>query len=274
VRLSNSAACILSLLALLLPALGVAEQRLLNSPEQVTIPLVHLPLDLEGDLRRPNGDGPFPAVILLPACGVFTNFVDQGWGEAVASWGYIALTLDIFSPRGIKGGKTCLYPAPPEVVEDVYRGLDFLAARKDVDRNHIVLVGFGRAGSVALSAVERGGGVAKVKRRFHGAAAFYPVCGANKGVLTVSTLIVVGALDTKASDACRKMAQGEDDVGISRQPSDNIHIQLSVLPDAYSGFDLPAFQKPVDVRGFHLEFNPTATEQSRTIFRKFLQSLE
>lgn len=119
VKLSRTNYFILSLLAFLLPAPLIAEQQSLNSPEKITIPLAHLPFDVKGNLRRPIGGGPFPAVILLPACGAFMNSVDQGWGQALASWGYIALTLDIFSPRGIKGGKTCLYPAPPEIAEDV-----------------------------------------------------------------------------------------------------------------------------------------------------------
>jgi dienelactone hydrolase len=191
----------------------------------------------------------------------------------MASWGYIAVTLDVFTPRGIKGGKTCLYPAPPEITVDVYRGLDFLTARKDVDRNRIFLVGFGRGGSVALSAVERGGIEAKAKHQFRGAAAFYPSCKGENGVMTVATLVVIGGRDTKEFDACRKMVQQEDDIGISRQRGDGVPIQFAALPDAYSGFDLPAFQKPVDVRGVHLEFSQSATDQSRNALRKFLASL-
>jgi dienelactone hydrolase len=273
VKLSRAIGCILSLLALLSSAPLVAGQRSPSRPEKVTIPLAHLPFDLKGDLRRPDGGGPFPAVILLPACGAFMNSVDEGWAETLTSWGYIALTLDVFSPRGIQGGRTCLYPAPPETAEDVYRALDSLAARKDVDRSRIILVGFGRGGSVALSAVERGGTEARATRRFRGAAAFYPACGAEKGVMTIPTLIVVGALDTRALEACRKMAQGKDDVGISRQSGDGIPIEFVALPEAYAGFDTPAFQKPIDVRGFHLEFSQSATDQSRNVLREFLQSL-
>jgi len=273
-KLAKAVLGLLCLLAFLPYAPVAAQQPFPNAPEQVTIPLDHLPLDLKGALRRPHGDGPFLAVILLPACGVFMSSVDQGWGEIIASWGYVALTLDVFTSRGIKGGKTCLYPAPPEITEDVYRGLDFLAASKGVDRNRIFLVGFGRGGSVALSAVERDGIQAKAKRRFRGAAAFYPPCEDDKGVMSVATLIVIGERGTKEFDACRKMAQQEDDTGISRKPGDGVPIQFAVLPDAYSGFDLPAFQKPVDVRGLHLEFSQSATDQSRNILRKFLGSLE
>lgn len=272
-RLFKATHRVLPLLALLTSASVAAEQQSSNPPEQVTIPLDPLPFDLKGDLRRPDGGGPFPAVIILPACGAFMNSADQGWGEALASWGYVALTLDLFTGRGIKGATTCLYPAPPETTEDVYRGLDLLAARTYVDRNRIFLIGFGSGGSVALAAVEREGIAAKAKHRFRGAAAFYPVCNDDKGVMTVSTLVVVGALDARKLDACRKMAQGEDDIGISRRNGDGVPIQFAALPDAYSGFDLPAFQKPVDVRGVHLEFSRSATEQSRKILRNFLQSL-
>lgn len=272
-RFFKAAFCVLPLLVLLTSASVVAEQRSSNAPEQVTIPLDPLPFDLKGDLRHPNGNGPFPAVIILPACAAFMNSADEGWGEALASWGYVALTLDVFTGRGIKGARTCLYPAPPETTEDVYRGLDLLATRKYVDRNRIFLIGFGRGGSVALAAVEKEGIAAKAGRRFRGAAAFYPACNDDKGVMTVSTLVVVGALDKKELDACRKMARGEDDIGISRQSGDGVPIQFAAVPNAYAGFDLPAFQKPVDVRGIHLEFNRPATEQSRKILRNFLQSL-
>ena len=265
--------CLMCLVGFLPSASVVAQQPSLNAPEQVTIPLDHLPFDLKGFLRRPHGNGPFPAVILLPACGVFMSSVDQGWGEAIASWGDVALTLDVFTPRGVKGEKSCLYPAPPEIREDVYRGLDLLTARKDVDRNHIFLVGFGRGGSVALSAVERGEIETKARRRFRGAAAFYPSCSDDKGVMTVATLVVIGGRDTKEFDACHKMAQEENDIGISRQRGNGIPIQFIALPDAHSGFDVPAFQKPVDIRGVHLEFSQSATDRSRTILRNFLQSL-
>lgn len=173
-KLFKATFCVLPLLALLTSVSVVAEQQSSNPPEQVTIPLDPLPFDMKGDLRRPDGSGHFPAVIILPACGAFMNSVDQGWGGILASWGYVALTLDVFTDRGIKGAGTCLHPAPPETTEDVYRGLDWLAARKYVDRNRIFLIGFGRGGSVTLSAVERETIAAKAEHRFRGQPLFIP----------------------------------------------------------------------------------------------------
>jgi len=133
----------------------LAEQWSTKPPQEVTVPLDYLPFDLKGNLRRPDGDGRFPAVILLPMCGAFFNSVDHGWGAAIKSWGYVVLTLDVFTARGIKGGKTCLYPAPPETAEDLYRALNWLVAQESIDRNRIFVVGFGRTGTVTLSAMER-----------------------------------------------------------------------------------------------------------------------
>ncbi len=250
-----------------------AEESSAKPAEPVEIPLNPLPFVLNGTLRRPDGEGPFPAAVLLPACGHQAGSVDQVWGLALLSWGYVTLTLDVFTPRGVEGQKTCLYPAPPGLAEDVYRGLNVLAARKFVDPKHVFVVGFGRSSSLVFAAVERDGVERSAKRSFHGAVAFYPpFCGAVKGGMTVATLIIAGARDP-ALEACRKMAEGKDDMGISRQPGAGVPIELAVMADAYAGFDLPEFEKPVDVQGHHIEFNQSATDQAKEKLRQFLQSM-
>jgi len=53
-------------LSIVVPPLR-AEQPSAKPAESVEIPLNPLPFVLKGSLRRPDGEGPFPAVILLPA---------------------------------------------------------------------------------------------------------------------------------------------------------------------------------------------------------------
>jgi hypothetical protein len=51
--------------------------------------------------------------------------------------------------------------------------------------------------------------------------------------MTVPTLILIGERDDLATaDACRKMAGGEDDMGISRQKGAGAPVKLIVYPDA------------------------------------------
>src|ERR1700742_381080 len=115
------------LIAMLSPwtiwAPSYAEESSAKPAESIQIPLTPLPFELNGYLRRPNGTGPFPGVVLIPACGRFGSSVDRNWGETLSSWGYVALTLDIFTAHGIPGQTTCLYSASPELAEDAYRGL-------------------------------------------------------------------------------------------------------------------------------------------------------
>ncbi len=248
-----------------------AEESFAKPAETVEIPLNPLPFDLKGYLRRPNGAGPFPGVVLIPACG--GSYVDREWGETLSSWGYLTLTLDIFTAHGLLGGTACLYPANPELAEDAYRGLNLLVERKLVDPKRVFIMGFARSGSLAFAAVDRDGIIRKAKHKFRGAVALYPPCGDAKGIMAVPTLVMVGARDERTLDRCRKMAAGEDDMGISRQPNAGAPIQFVVLPDAYAAFDVPAFQKPVDAQGFHLEYSKPATDEAKDVLRQFLQTI-
>jgi dienelactone hydrolase len=240
--------------------------------EDVIIPLNPLPFDVKGYLRRPEGAGPFPGVILIPACDRFVNVADQDWGASLSSWGYVALTLDVFTPHGVPGHDTCLDLTPLQIGDDVYRGLNLLVERRLVDPERVFLLGFGRGGSLAFAAIDRGGIVQRARHKFRAAIAFYPGCGDVKGVMTVPTLVVLGARDERKLDGCRKMAEGEDDMGISRQRGAGAPIRLVVLPDAYSGFDLPAFQKPAEINNVRVEYNKAAAEQAKEVLREFLQS--
>ncbi len=270
----KAAVCTLAFLfGLLASAPLIADQPSAKAPEEVKIPLNPLPYDLKGYLRRPDGQAPFPAVVLLPACDRFVKLVDQDWGQTISSWGYVTLTLDGFTPRGIVDGETCLRPVPLELAEDAYFGLKLLIGRRIVDPKRVFIVGFGRSGSLALLAVETDGIGRDAKYKFRGAVALYPSCGDVKSV-AVPTLVLVGARDEQTLDACRKMANGENDMGISRDAGAGARIQVISLPDAYSGFDLPMFQKPVEVKGHHIEFSKPATDRARETLRQFLQSAQ
>jgi len=250
-----------------------AEESSASPAERVEIPLNPLPFVLKGSLRRPDGEGPFPAVILLPACGYLAPSAEQIWGQALLSWGFVTLTLDVFTPRGVVGQKTCIAPVSPELAEDAYRALNVLAKRKYVDPKHVFVIGFGRSSSLVFAAVERDGIERTATRRFRGAVAFYPpACGAVKGAMTVATLIIAGARDPFL-ETCRNLAEGNDDMGISRQRGVGPPIQLAIMAYAYSGFDLPMFQKPVDVRGVHIEYSQSATDQAKEALRRFMQSM-
>nr|WP_283815886.1 dienelactone hydrolase family protein [Bradyrhizobium sp. AUGA SZCCT0222] len=221
-------------------------------------------------MRQTNSAGPSPAVVLLHSCNGNWGRLDQRWGKRIASWGYVTLTVDSFGPRGLK---TCGEHPPQDLILDAYRALKFLARHPLVDPARIAVLGFANGGRVALTSVEHGFLEQASPNKFHAAIAFYPPCRHFKGPMTVPTLILIGERDeVTPAEECRKMVDGRDAWGISRQKDQGAPIKLIVYPDAYHGFDVPSVAIPAELSGRHLEFNQSATDQSIVALREFLDA--
>jgi dienelactone hydrolase len=92
--------------------------------------------------------------------------------------------------------------------------------------------------------------------------------------MTVPTLTLTGESDNwTPADACRKLANGEDELGMSRQKGEGAPIQLIVYPNAYHGFDLSNLREPVTYFGHHHEYNKEVTDQASEALREFLKSM-
>src|SRR5271166_78159 len=231
-----------------------------GAEEAVTFKSAAGGLDIRGYLAKPEGRGPFPAVVLLHSClGLPAN--RQSIETEVAGWGYVALFVDDFGPRGLK--ETCAVDFP-EAASDAYGALAFLSGLADVDPSRIAAVGFSQGADTALTIAASGwkppfalpDGVA-----FRAAAAFYPPCSNQSGArLRIPTLILVGGGDsvTPAAD-CEQLAKNQSgDVG------------LVVYPGADHGFDLPEFVNGRHVLGMWLRYDPDAAKRSWAELRRFL----
>lgn len=226
---------------------------------------------LQGYLRRPNGTGTWPAVILLHSCNGSWRRIDERWGKRIAAWGYVTLSVDSFGPRGIKTG--CRDKPSADFASDATRALNFLVSQSSVDPARIAAVGFAWGGFSSLASVERASIRQGVPNKFHAAAAFYPPCAGLKGDMTVATLIVIGARDdVNSADECRKLVSGHDSWGISRHANQGIPVRLIVYPDAYHAFDAPNLEKPTSGSQRHFEFNQAATDQAAQDLHTFLDA--
>jgi dienelactone hydrolase len=225
---------------------------------------------LQGLLRRPEGAGPFPAVVLLHSCNGNWKGLDERWGRQIAPWGYVTLTVDSFGPRGVDN--TCGNGTPTDMAFDAYRALDFLVRQHAVDPDRVAVLGFSQGGWLALSSVEQGVVERSSVNKFRAAAAFYPNCRTIRGNLTVPALIMIGELDDWTSaEGCRRLAEGGDDYGVSRRP-EGAPIKLIVYPGAYHVFDSPALKTSKELLGHRLEYNQAAAEQSAVALREFLDA--
>ena len=84
---------------------------------------------LTGYLTAPVGAGPFPAVALIHSClGLPEN--RAAFAATLASWGYVALYVDEFAPRGLHETCSVDFPVGPA---DAAAALAFLARQPFVD---------------------------------------------------------------------------------------------------------------------------------------------
>lgn len=112
------------------------------------------PLTLPAERYRPDGPGPFAAVVLLHGCeGVSEN--TRRWARWLREQGYLALVVDSWTPRGL--AETCSFTVedPPNTArfDDAVGALRHLRAEADVDRRRIGVIGWSNGGVFAMAAV-------------------------------------------------------------------------------------------------------------------------
>src|SRR5258707_3911871 len=59
-------------------------------------------VEVEAYLSKPDGAGPFPAVVYLHGCGGLSKSTRHRIAELMTGWGYVTLAVDSFATRGLK----------------------------------------------------------------------------------------------------------------------------------------------------------------------------
>jgi carboxymethylenebutenolidase len=118
-------------------------------------PLAELAPEVRGYVHRPEGTGPFPAVILLHGMGGMREDYHVE-AEFLAQHGYLVLVLDYYReihPGGVTGAereKRWL-----EWQDEVVRAHAHLRGRSDVAADRIGLVGYSQGAAMAISTAHR-----------------------------------------------------------------------------------------------------------------------
>lgn len=223
--------------------------------------------ELPATLLRPDGAGPFPAVVILHDCsglGRRSSGAPGRWGSLLAGLGYVVLIPDSFLPRGFPDG-VCTIKAGPGVAKvypfqrtfDAYGALALLRTLPFVDGAHVGVMGGSHGGSTTLATVaraERPDLDAMRSGGFAAAVALYPGCGGAYGARwrvarqggavgpvmayygtyqpLAPLLILIGEADdwTPAAD-CHVLAE--------RAAAAGFPVTIKIYPGAYHSFDSP-----------------------------------
>lgn len=252
--------------------------------EAVTLP--NDKLQLAGRLYAPDGKGPFPAIVLLHGCsGMWGRDGEptrhyEAWARHFQKRGFVALLLDSFGPRGEKEictqGIRKIHPAR-ERAADAHAALAWLAARPDVRKDGIHLLGWSNGGIAVLQALasprkaEAEPGLA-----FRSAVAFYPNCLGLVDTFAsrIPLLVLAGAADDwTPARTCEAMAASARQRGVP--------IEIDVYAGAHHAFDgleggvrfrpeVRNISSPTG-RGAHVGRDPVAQEKSWIRATEFIE---
>src|SRR5262249_9633979 len=67
---------------------------------------------IQGYLAKPDGAGPFPAVIGLHGCAGMHDTTKQRLADELVAWGYVVLLVDSYATRGIEHACTSTRLSP------------------------------------------------------------------------------------------------------------------------------------------------------------------
>jgi len=205
-------------------------------------------LDIDATLVRPNGDGRFPAVVQLHGCGGL-EAQSYRWANWFADHGYVAVVVDSFGPRGVKGD--CRTgPDEPAVTarfDDAIGALRYLQSQTFVDGARVAAIGWSQGGVYALAVVNgpslqraRARGVELPATGFAAAIGVYPGGCASltkEQVIRPVLVLIGGADDWTPAATCMQMVDAMKGRG-----SD---ISIKVYPGAYHYFDVEGQRREV-----------------------------
>jgi dienelactone hydrolase len=221
-----------------------------RAEESVVFPSLDGPLTggkptlLRGLLMKPDGIGPFPAIVALHGCnGPFNKegalvAREAAWARLLTTHGYVVLFPDSFGPRDVATDCEGRVRAWAERSYDAYGALRYLQAQSFIIGERIGVMGWSHGGGTVIFAIARDSvarPAALPKGDFRAAVAFYPAwCWrlSTDWKPDMPFLLEIGAQDDSIQPApCIKRAESAQAAGAPAQ--------IKVYDGAVHDFDWP-----------------------------------
>lgn len=208
---------------------------------------------------------PSPTIIVGHGCGGFGNH-EHEWAKQIQSWGFNAVVLDSFNPRGLFGG-TCNSPRilPGERVSDVYE-IAKVVKQQRFHEGKIGYIGFSHGGALALHLAND-----EANNFVSAVVAYYPNC--SRGAKSIKTLFgEKRSFDDPKIPAVMMLAEKDDwtPIRLCLESVRDGNYLVHRYKHATHAFDmnLPMRQ----AHGWTLWYDREADEDSRQKTRRFFES--
>ena len=223
-----------------------------------------------GVWSKPDGDGPFPAVLIAESCGGATPAVDELWPSFFKRLGYVTYT-----PRILKrlGQNYC--PSLRFVVESknrvkmikvIYSALDDLAKKPYVQKNNIGIIGFSLGGILIrdigeIKNLKSSGGLKfKYSIPVYGSCTFLE----RRGDKIPMLIIQAEKENPKKRKLCLKV-----------KSANFFNVKYHEISGAYHAFDDARFKKiKKDVAGNKMKYSESALAEAKQTIESFLSAID
>jgi dienelactone hydrolase len=212
---------------------------------------------IRGFMSKPEGPGPFPAVIIAHGCfGVEQNQFD--WAKRLNTWGYVTVIVDSFTTREVS--EVC---SDPDAVSadvracDVFGAAAFLRKQAFVKPQRIGLIGFSHGGWTALYVAQEELPEKAQQEPLQAVVAYYPWCPTFGLKETKTPLLVLAGKkdDWTPLNRCERLLDNQKNE-FKKQ------VKLIAYDNAYHGFDDANLGTPRVYDGHVISFESAAATKS------------
>jgi len=209
---------------------------------------------IPASLSKPDGPGPFPAVVIMHDCsglGPRSSGAPGRWASELVRHGYVVLIPDSFTTRGHADG-VCINPSPSRNdvsparrVYDAYAALAYVRTLPYVDRARVGVMGGSHGGTTTLATMVAPDNDSEPLARdrqagFAAGVALYPGCVPSRRSWSASAsgvyrpiaplLILIGEKDDwTPAEPCQKLTDAARQAGHA--------VTIKVYPGAHHSFD-------------------------------------
>lgn len=214
-------------------------------------------------LQRPEGNGPFPAVMMVPGCrGVASspNYYMRT-AEQLKAQGQVVVFVDYTEAHGVQSACSGEVSVQ-QIAQDILTTAAYLQSLPFVNASEIRVIGWSLGGGgvlASLSAMPDGQPLP-----FRAATAIYSVCqGVAPWKTKVPTLLLLGELDDITPAAvCQKLVQ---------QVPQDAPVEVRIYPGARHGFTISELPPVIESRLGTQRYNPQAATAAWEEILRFLR---
>jgi dienelactone hydrolase len=217
-------------------------------------------------LEKPEGAGPFPAVMMVPGCSGF-EFGKERYNSVqkrLVELGFVTLRVDYLAARNLSScaNDTDTAVSAEEVAADIVIAAGYLKEQTFVKKDRLNVLGWSYGAAGALQALGRTYNREPVK--VDAVVAYYPYCAAiqQRWDSEAPVLVLVGMLDNSAPERnCTRFFSGLPDERLT----------IRTYKDTYHDFDDFKLPAEMQYRFGTLGYNKAAAESAWMEVKNFLR---